>query len=100
MDGGRRHAGPDRGLAGVAISNADALNTTFGAAQSVTDALLATGQSHQSPESPAIAVGGTPATGDLIVFQLSRDVGNDDLAADARLIGMRLFWTSNATSDD
>src|SRR5262245_6909342 len=86
-------------LAGVAISNADALNTTFGSAQSVTDALLATGQSHQSPESPAITIGGTPANGDLVVFQLSRDV-SDTLAADARLIGLRLFWTSNATSDD
>ena len=86
-------------LAAVAISNADALNATFGSAQTATDALLATGQSHQSP-SAAITVAGTPATGDLIVFQLSRDVANDDLAADARLIGLRLFWTSNATSDD
>ena len=36
-------------LAGVAISNGDALNATFGAAQGFTDALLATGQSHQLP---------------------------------------------------
>ncbi len=36
-------------LAAVAISNADALNATFGSAQTATDALLATGQSHQSP---------------------------------------------------
>ena len=86
-------------LPGVAISNADALNATFGAAQGVTDALLAAVQTHQFPESPAITIGGTPATGDLVVFQLSRDV-SDNLAADARLIGLRLFWTSNATSDD
>ena len=47
-------------LAGVAISNADALNATFGAAQGVTDALLATGQSHQSPESPPSPLAARP----------------------------------------
>jgi hypothetical protein len=86
-------------LAGVAISDDDVMNVAVGTAQSSADALIATGDKHRSPESAAITIAGTPANGDLVVFQLSRDVA-DTLAADARLIGIRLFWTSNATSDD
>ena len=51
-------------------------------------------------ESAQITIGSTPLDGDLILFELSRDVANDTLAADARLVGIKLIWTSNATSDD
>ena len=76
------------------------LNATFGSAQTSTDALLATGKKHTSPESGLLTIAGSPVTADLVVFQISRDVAVDNLDADARLLKLVLFWTSNATSDD
>ena len=85
-------------LAGVAISNDDTSNAAFGTAQSSSDALIATGDIHVGPESSAITIGGTPAEADLVVFQIARDIA-DTLAADARLLGIKLFWTANAEND-
>lgn len=85
-------------LAGVAISNDDVLNASFGTAQSSSDALIATGDLHVGPESSAITIGGSPADGDLCVFQVSRDIA-DTLAADARLLGIKLYFTADAGTD-
>jgi len=43
----------------------------------------------------------TPADDDLVQFRLFRDVsdGNDDLAEDARLIGIKFFFTTDAKDD-
>jgi microcystin-dependent protein len=87
-------------LQGVAISDGDDLNATFGSAQTSTDTLQATGKKHTSPESGLLTIAGSPATADLVVFQISRDVAVDNLDADARLLKLVLLWTSNATSDD
>lgn len=86
-------------LGGVSLSNDDVLNTAVGTAQNSDDALIATGDLHIGPESSSITIGGTPAEGDLVIFQLGRDVANDNLAADARLIGIKVFITLNANTD-
>jgi hypothetical protein len=86
-------------LAGLARSDDDAIDTAFGTAQSSSDTLLATGDVHIGPESAAITIGGTPAENDLLYFQLDRDVANDTLTADAKLIGIRLYLTINAGND-
>ena len=87
-------------LAGRSISHDDPVNGAFGTAQSSSVAMTATGKLQVGAESAQITIGSTPLDGDLIVFELSRDVANDTLAADARLVGIKLIWTSNATSDD
>jgi microcystin-dependent protein len=87
-------------IAGVAISNDDPTNATFGTAVNITDTFILQGDQHTTDESGAITIGGTPATGDKVVFQLSRDVSEDDLTGDARVFAVKLFWTSNAVSDD
>jgi hypothetical protein len=87
-------------LAGRSISHDDPVNGAFGTAQSSSVAMTAIGKLQVGAESAQITIGSTPLDGDLIVFELSRDVANDTLAADARLIGIKLIWTSNATSDD
>ena len=55
-----------------------------------------------SPESSAVTVAYTPADEDLCYFQLFRDVSdsNDDYANDARLIGIKLYWTNDVATDD
>lgn len=85
-------------LSGAAISNDDVLNTAQGTPQTSSDALIATGDLHIGPESSAITIGGTPAEGDLVVFNVARDIG-DTLAADARLIGVMLHITLDANTD-
>lgn len=89
------------GLQAVALSDNDALDVAFGAAQQVTDALLAAGDLHRTAETPAVTIAGAPAEGDLVVFQVYRDATSsaDTLNADAQLIGVRLFYTTNARND-
>ena len=52
-----------------------------------------------SAESGAITVGGSPAAGDNVFFQIFRDVSADTQTAAARLIGLRLFFTTDAAND-
>ena len=86
-------------LAGQAISDDDTLNSTFGTVQTSSDTWLAQNDLHIGPESSAITIGGTPAENDLVVFEVSRVVGSDNMAGDARLIGIKLFITYNAEND-
>lgn len=89
------------GLQAVALSNNDAMDVAFGTAQEVTDTLLAAGDLHRAPETAALTPGGAPAEGDLVVFQIYRDGadGADTLTTNAQLIGMRLFYTTDAKND-
>jgi hypothetical protein len=89
------------GLQGIALSNDDAIDTAFGTAQEVSDALIATGDVHVSSESSAITIGGTPAADDLTFFQVYRDPADasDNFSADAKLLGIKLFYTTDAVND-
>lgn len=88
-------------LGGLALADDDAIDTAFGTEQSVTDAVTAIGDVMISAATGAITIGGSPAEGDLVIFQVSRDAnnGSDTLAADARLIGVKLTITTNAATD-
>jgi hypothetical protein len=89
------------GLQGLARSNDDPLDTAFGTAILVTDTLLAANDEHQSPTTAAITIGGTPAEADRVIFQVYRDAnaGGDTFSADAVLLGVTLFYTTNAPTD-
>jgi hypothetical protein len=86
------------GLEGLAVSDDDTLNGTFGTAQTSSDAYIAANDLHIGPTSAAITIGGTPAENDLVVFEIYRDV-TDTLAADAYLIGIKVLYTTNAATD-
>ena len=49
----------------------------------------------------AITIAGTPTAGDTVQFQLNRTVADagDTMAINARLHGIRLFFTTNAATD-
>jgi hypothetical protein len=89
------------GLQGVAISNDDVLDAAFGTAQTVTDGVTATTDLMVSAATSAITIGGSPASEDLVVFRPYRNAssGSDTVAADAKLIGVRLNFTTNAADD-
>ena len=88
-------------LAGVALSDDDALNTAFGTAQTSTDTLITAADVHVGPTSSAITIAGTPAAGDWVAFQVNRTVsdGSDTLGVDANLLGVRLFFTTDGSDD-
>jgi hypothetical protein len=88
-------------LQAVALSDDDAIDTAFGTEQTSTDTLIATGDIHVGPTSSAITIAGTPAAGDWVAFQIKRNVsdGSDTLNADARLLGVRIFFTTDASDD-
>ena len=52
-------------------------------------------------ESSALTIAGSPADDQLCYFQINRETtdGNDDMAEDARLIGIKLFFTTDAKND-
>jgi hypothetical protein len=88
-------------LAGVALSDTNALDTAFGTAVQVTDTGGTTNALYDSPESGAVTIGNTPAENDYVIFQIARVPadGSDTMAVDARLLGIRLFYTTNAGND-
>ena len=89
------------GLAGVARSDDDAGDVAFGTAQTSTDTGGTTNDIYIGPECSAITIAGTPAAGDTVQFQINRTVSDasDTMAIDARLHGIRLFYTTNAATD-
>lgn len=88
-------------LQAIATSDDDPLDVAFGTEQTSTDTLLLANDCHIAPVSAAITVGGTPVENDRVQFQIKRNVADasDTLAVDARLLGIRLFYTLNADTD-
>jgi hypothetical protein len=90
------------GLQGVAVSDNDTIDVAYGTAVVVTDDAQGTAEDmYVTAESSAVTIAGTPADDDMIFFRFFRDVsdGNDDMTEDARLIGIKLFFTTDAEND-
>ena len=90
------------GLQGVAVSDNDTIDVAYGTAVVVTDdALSAAEDLCVTATSGAVTIAGTPAVGDICYFRIFRDVSdaNDDMAEDARLIGVKIFFTTDAAND-
>ncbi len=88
-------------LAGVAITNDESINTAFGT-QVATTALAFSGTSNDlmvSAESGAVTIAGSPAANDMCFFQINRDTSADDQTGDARLLGVKIFFTTDAAND-
>ena len=88
-------------LAGVAVSDNDTCNVAFGTAVAPT-AKAHSGTANDldvTAESGAVTVAGSPAAGDQVFFQITRDVSDDSLTADAKLLGIKLFFTTDAAND-
>ena len=88
-------------LNGVALSDNDSLNTAFGTAVAPT-AKAHSGTASDinvTAESGAITIAGSPAAEDIVMFQIMRDVSADDMTGDARLLGIKLYFTTDAVND-
>jgi len=87
-------------LAGRAMGDGDAINGAFGTAQTSTDTWQAQNSQHRGPVSSPITIGNSPVENDLVVFEISRVTGSDDMAGDAILLGIMLFLTMNSDTDE
>jgi len=89
------------GLAGVALADDGSLNTAFGTTV-VATAKAMSGTSNDlavTAESGAVTIAGSPSTDEYVFFQIQRDVSADDLSADSKLLGIKLFFTTDAAND-
>ena len=82
------------GVQGRSHGNDDAIDQAWGTVQTVTDTLIATGDVHVTAETSAITLAGTPAAGELVQIRVYRDAdaAGDTLSADARLLGVKLYY--------
>lgn len=87
------------GLKAVALSDDEALDSAWGTEVTVTDTFLAQNDLHITPESAAVTVGGSPAEGDIVMFNLARKTASDNLTGDARILELILTFTRDSPTD-
>jgi hypothetical protein len=90
------------GLQGVACADGDTIDVAYGTAIEVTDAGIGTVEDQQiTAESSAMTVAGSPAAGEQSYFQLYRDAadGSDTFTGECRVLGIKLFFTTDAAND-
>jgi len=90
------------GLQGLSCTEGDTADAVFGTAQEVTDAGIGTVEDVQmTAVSSAMTIAGSPADDDYTFFQVYRDAadGSDTFTGDARLMGIKLFYTTDAAND-
>ena len=88
------------GLQVKALGDGEDINVAYGTAVVVTDDSQGSAtEINVSAASGTIACSG--AAGDILFCQILRDVsdGNDDLAGDARLVGVKINYTTSALND-
>jgi len=90
------------GLQGVSCGDSDTIDIAYGTAVNITDAGIGTVEDQQvSAVSSAVTIAGSPAVDQLTYFQLFRDAnaGGDTFSADARVLGVKIFFTTDAAND-
>ena len=90
------------GLQGVSCTEGDTADVAFGTAIEVTDAGIGTVEDVQmTAASSAMTIAGSPADDDQTFFQLYRDAadGSDTFTGEARVLGIKLFYTTDAAND-
>jgi hypothetical protein len=90
------------GLQAVACADNDTIDVAYGTAINVTDAGIGTVEDQQvTSESSAMTVAGSPAAGEQTYFQLFRDAadGSDTFTGECRVLGVKIFFTTDAAND-
>lgn len=87
------------GIKARAFADDAAIDQAYGTEVTTTDTWLAQGDVHISAVSSAITVGGSPAGGQYVVFNVGRKVASDNMTGDARLLSVRIEYGINAYSE-
>jgi len=89
-------------LQGVAVGDGDTIDVAYGSGSLVTDAGIGTVEDQQvSPVSGATTIAGSPAVDQQIYFNFLREAtsGSDTFTGDARVLGIKIFFTTDAAND-
>ena len=87
-------------VAGVAVADDGPIDAAFGTGQGTAIGFSGTANDLMvGNESSAITIAGSPAAGEQVFFNIFRDVSADNLTADAKLLGIKLFFTTDAAND-
>jgi len=89
-------------LAGVSVGDGDTIDVGFGTAVAITDAGIGTVEDQQvSPLSSNVTIAGSPAVDEQTYFLLFRDAndGADTYTGDARVLGVKILFTTDAAND-
>jgi len=90
------------GLQAVACADGDTIDVAYGTAVDVTDAGIGTVEDQQiSAESGAMTVAGSPAAGGQTYFQQFRKAadGGDTFTGESSVLGIKIFYTTDAAND-
>jgi len=90
------------GMNGVSVGDGDTIDVAFGNQQTLVDAAIGTVEDQQvSAVSPAITIAGSPAVNQQTYFQFFRVAtsGTDTFTGDARVLGVKIFFTTDAAND-
>jgi hypothetical protein len=88
-------------LGGIAVTSDATINTAFGTLIATT-ALAHSGTSNDlmvSAESGAVTIAGSPSTDDVCFFQINLDTSASAQSGVVRLIGVKVFFTTDAGND-
>jgi len=84
----------------VSITNNTTIDVAYGTAVAVTDAAQgAVEELNVSAVSGALTIGGSVADDDLCYFRIGRDVSAGNMDGDSQLLGIKLFFTTDAAND-
>ena len=89
-------------MQGVSVGDGDTIDVAYGTQQTVTDAGIGTVEDQQvSPVSSAMTIAGSPAVDEQTYFQFFRVAtsGTDTFTGDARVLGVKIFFTTDAAND-
>lgn len=89
-------------LQGVAMGDDEPIGAAYGSVAEVTDGAGSAAKDMMvSAESGNLTIGGSPAVGDMCMFRFGRNADDaaDTYAGDARLVGVKIFFTTDAVND-
>lgn len=81
------------GIKGRAYGNGTAIDQNYGNEIIDTDSLIATGAIHITNGTGNVSLAGSPLAGQWCQFKITRKTANDNLANDARLIGLMMGYS-------
>lgn len=89
------------GIQAVAVGDGDSIDAAYGTAQEVADTGGATNVKYWTQATSALTVAGSPQAEDTIYFRFYRLPSDsaDNLAVDARLEEVKIYYTTNAADE-
>jgi hypothetical protein len=89
------------GLQGVSVANDATIDVAYGTAVVITDNNISAAEDCLVTATSGNVTISNAAADTLTYFRIFRDVsdGNDDMAEDARLLGVQIFYTTDAAND-